>query len=138
MPSTDQSVRILLAEDNAINQMVARLMLKHAGFNVDLAKDGSEAVEAHSSNPYDVILMDCQMPGMDGWEATSRIRQLNQPQPFIIAVTANALVGDRERCLAAGMDDYLSKPFTAERLVMIVRKSIDSAALRSSAVLQPA
>jgi CheY-like chemotaxis protein len=113
-------------------------MLKHAGFNVDLAKDGSEAVEAHSSNPYDVILMDCQMPGMDGWEATSRIRQLNQPQPFIIAVTANALVGDRERCLAAGMDDYLSKPFTAERLVMIVRKSIDSAALRSSAVLQPA
>jgi CheY-like chemotaxis protein len=138
MPSTDQSVRILLAEDNAINQMVARLMLKHAGFNVDLAKDGSEAVEAHSSNPYDVILMDCQMPGMDGWEATSRIRQLKQPQPFIIAVTANALVGDRERCLAAGMDDYLSKPFTAERLVMIVRKSIDSAALRSSAVLQPA
>jgi CheY-like chemotaxis protein len=138
MPSTDQSVRILLAEDNAINQMVARLMLKHAGFNVDLAKDGSEAVEAHSSNPYDVILMDCQMPGMDGWEATSRIRQLKQPQPFIIAVTANALVGDRERCLAAGMDDYLAKPFTAERLVMIVRKSIDSAALRSSAVLQPA
>jgi CheY-like chemotaxis protein len=136
MPSTDQSVRILLAEDNAINQMVARLMLKHAGFNVDLAKDGSEAVEAHSSNPYDVIFMDCQMPGMDGWEATSRIRQLNQPQPFIVAVTANALVGDRERCLTAGMDDYLSKPFTAEQLVMIVRKSIDSAALRSRAVLE--
>jgi CheY-like chemotaxis protein len=138
MPITDQSVRILLAEDNAINQRVVRLMLKHAGFNVDLANDGSEALEAHSSKPYDVILMDCQMPGMDGWEATSRIRQLNQPQPVIIAVTANALVGDRERCLAAGMDDYLSKPFTAEQLRTIVRKAIDSAAVRSSPVLEPA
>jgi CheY-like chemotaxis protein len=138
MPSIDQSARILLAEDNAINQRVARLMLKHAGLNVDLAKDGGEALEAHRSNPYDVILMDCHMPGMDGWEATSRIRQLNQPQPFIIAVTANALVGDRERCLAAGMDDYLSKPFTAEQLITIVRKSIDSAAVRSSAVLERA
>jgi CheY-like chemotaxis protein len=135
---TDQSARILVAEDNSINQRVAKLMLKHAGFTVDVASNGSEALEAHSSNPYDLILMDCQMPGMDGWEATSRIRQLNQPQPFIIAVTANALAGDRERCLAAGMDDYLSKPFTAQQLVMIVRKSIDSAALRSCAVLEPA
>lgn len=138
MPLTDQSVRILLAEDNPINQRVAKLMLKQAGFNVDVANEGSEALEAHSSNPYHVILMDCQMPVMDGWEATGRIRQLNQPQPVIIAVTANALVGDRERCLAAGMDDYLSKPFTAEQLVMIVRKSIDSAAVRSRAVLAPA
>jgi CheY-like chemotaxis protein len=138
MVLTDQSVRILLAEDNPINQRVAKLMLKHAGFNVDVANDGSEALEAHSSSPYDVILMDCQMPELDGFEATSRIRQLNQPQPVIIAVTAHAFVGERERCLTAGMDDYLSKPFTADQLVTIVRKSIDSAAVRSRAVLEPA
>jgi CheY-like chemotaxis protein len=127
MPSPDQPSRILLAEDNAVNQRVVKLMLKHAGFNVDVANDGSEALEAHRLNPYNVILMDCQMPGMDGWEATDRIRQLTQPQPVIIAVTANALVGDRQRCLAAGMDDYLSKPFTVEQLISIVRKAIDSA-----------
>jgi CheY-like chemotaxis protein len=137
MLQPDQPSRILLAEDNPGNQRVAKLMLRHAGFNVDVANDGSEAVEAHRSNPYDVILMDCQMPGMDGWEATDRIRQLNQPQPVIIAVTANALVGDRERCLAAGMDDYLSKPFTVKQLVTIVTKAIDSAGVRSRA-LQPA
>jgi CheY-like chemotaxis protein len=137
MLQPDQPSRILLAEDNPGNQRVAKLMLRHAGFNVDVANDGSEAVEAHRSNPYDVILMDCQMPGMDGWEATNRIRALNQFQPVIIAATANALVGDRERCLAAGMDDYLSKPFTVKQLVTIVTKAIDSAGVRSRA-LQPA
>jgi two-component system sensor histidine kinase/response regulator len=103
-----------------------------------VANDGSEALEAHISNPYNVILMDCHMPEMDGWEATSRIRQLNQPQPVIIAITANAMVGDRERCLAAGMDDYLSKPFTAEQLITVVRKAIESVASQSSAALEPA
>lgn len=115
-------VRILMAEDNAINQRVAKLILQRAGFNIDLVSDGSEALEAHRMSPYDLILMDCQMPTMDGFEASRQIRRLTQPQPVIIAVTANALVGERERCLSAGMDDYLSKPFQAEQLVAIVRK----------------
>ncbi|MBV9302310.1 MAG: response regulator [Acidobacteriaceae bacterium] len=119
-----ESVRILMAEDNAINQRVAKLILQRAGFSVDVVADGSEALEAQCRNPYDLILMDCQMPVMDGFEACRHIREMKQEQPVIIAVTANALVGERERCLAAGMDDYLSKPFQSEQLVSIVRKWI--------------
>jgi CheY-like chemotaxis protein len=111
-----------MAEDNVINQKVGRLILQRAGFNIDLVADGNEALEAHRTNPYDLILMDCQMPTMDGFEASRQIRQLPHRQPIIIAVTANALVGERERCLNAGMDDYLSKPFQAEQLVAVVRK----------------
>jgi len=121
-PRTDEPPRILMAEDNLINQRVGKLILQRAGFAIDLVADGSEAVEAHRANPYDLILMDCQMPIMDGFEASRQIRLLEQPQPTIIAVTANALVGERERCLGAGMDDYLSKPFQAEQLVGIVKK----------------
>jgi two-component system, sensor histidine kinase len=119
--------RILMAEDNSINQRVGKLILQRAGYVIDLVGDGSEAVEAHRSEPYDMILMDCQMPTMDGFEATRRIRTNSHRQPIIIAVTANALVGERERCLAAGMDDYLSKPFQAEQLVAIVKKWADAA-----------
>jgi CheY-like chemotaxis protein len=112
-----------MAEDNAINQRVGHLMLKRAGFDIDLVGDGSEAVEAHRRRHYDLILMDCQMPVMDGFEASSLIRQMEgAAQPVIVAVTANALVGERERCLRAGMDDYLSKPFMAEQLVAVVEK----------------
>jgi CheY-like chemotaxis protein len=115
--------RILMAEDNAINQRVGQLMLRKAGFDIDLVADGSEAVEAHRLQPYDLILMDCQMPIMDGFEASSLIRKMEgAAQPVIVAVTANALVGERERCLRAGMDDYLSKPFLAEQLVALVEK----------------
>jgi CheY-like chemotaxis protein len=110
-----------MAEDNAINQRVGKLILQRAGFNIDLVGDGSEAVAAHRTRPYDLILMDCQMPTMDGLEASRQIRQLGEKQPVIIAVTANALVGEREKCLAAGMDDYLSKPFQAEQLVSLVK-----------------
>ena len=118
----NHSPRILMAEDNAINQRVGKLILQRAGFQIDLVADGNEAVQAHRANPYDVILMDCQMPSMDGFEASRQIRLLEQRQPIIIAVTANALVGERERCLRAGMDDYLSKPFQAEQLVAVVQK----------------
>ena len=114
--------RILMGEDNLINQRVGKLILQRAGFDIDLVGDGSEALEAHKAQPYDLILMDCQMPTMDGFEASRQIRSLDQQQPVIIAVTANALVGERERCLNAGMDDYLSKPFQAEQLVAVVRK----------------
>src|SRR3954468_4021916 len=123
------SPRILMAEDNPINQRVGMLILQRAGFVIDVVSDGNEAVQAHSANPYDLILMDCQMPAMDGFEASRHIRALKSRQPVIIAVTANALGGERERCLLAGMDDYLSKPFQAEQLIAVVKKwtSLDSA-----------
>ncbi len=111
-----------MAEDNAINQRVGKLILQRAGFHIDLVSNGSEALAAHRQQPYDLILMDCQMPAMDGFEASRQIRQLGVRQPVIIAVTANALRGERERCLEAGMDDYLSKPFQAEQLVAVVKK----------------
>jgi CheY-like chemotaxis protein len=111
-----------MAEDNAINQRVGKLILQRAGFNIDVVGDGSEALEAHRAQPYDLILMDCQMPTMDGFEASRAIRQLDQPQPVIVAVTANALVGEKEKCLAAGMNDYLSKPFQADQLVALVKR----------------
>jgi CheY-like chemotaxis protein len=119
----EEPLRIMMAEDNPINQRVGKLILQRAGFTIDLVSDGNEALEAHRAKPYDLILMDCQMPMMDGFEASRQIRSLKQqPQPVIIAVTANALVGERERCLKAGMDDYLSKPFQAEQLVAVVKK----------------
>jgi two-component system, sensor histidine kinase and response regulator len=117
-----QPPRILMAEDNQINQRVGKLILQRAGFDIDLVGDGREALEAHKAQPYDLILMDCQMPTMDGFEASRQIRSLDYHQPVIIAVTANALVGEREKCLDAGMDDYLSKPFQAEQLVAVVKK----------------
>src|SRR5436305_14980656 len=120
------NVRILMAEDNSINQRVGKLILQRAGFAIDLVSDGSEALQAHRANPYDLILMDCQMPVMDGFEACRLIRELGHPQPVIVAVTANALVGERDRCLAAGMDEYLSKPFQADQLDAIVKIRIDS------------
>ena len=123
-------VKILMAEDNSINQRVGKLILQRAGYAIDLVSDGNEALEAHRNNSYDLILMDCQMPTMDGFEATRHIRSISARQPVIIAVTANALVGERERCLAAGMDDYLSKPFQAEQLVLIVEKSANQESLR--------
>jgi CheY-like chemotaxis protein len=127
------SPRILMAEDNPINQRVGTLILQRAGFVIDVVSDGQEAVEAQIANSYDVILMDCQMPSVDGFEASRQIRSLKSKQPVIIAVTANALAGERERCLQAGMDDYLSKPFQAEELIAVVRKwtSSDSASAAS-------
>ncbi|SRR5579884_3884766 len=118
--------RILMAEDNAINQRVGKLILQRAGFRIDVVHDGQEALDAHRQNPYDLILMDCHMPVMDGFEACREIRRTSERQPVIIAVTANALVGERERCLDAGMDDYLPKPFQAEQLIGVVQKWVGS------------
>ena len=112
-------LRILLAEDNVVNQKLALRILTQMGYRADLAANGVEAVESVVRQTYDVVLMDVQMPEMDGLEASRKINALwrSNERPRIIAMTANAMQGDRDMCLAAGMDDYLTKPIRVERLV---------------------
>lgn len=112
--------RILLVEDHPTNVLVARTFIEEFGYQIDVAGDGLQALALASENPYAAILMDVQMPGMDGFEATARIREHEKqhgrtPKP-IIGMTAHALIGDRERCLNAGMDDYITKPFNPDEL----------------------
>jgi signal transduction histidine kinase/CheY-like chemotaxis protein len=112
--------RILLVEDNAVNRQIASTLLKRIGCEVEVAVDGAVAVERWRDGTYDLVLMDCQMPVMDGYDATRAIRSLEsdlaRPRTPVVALTANALAGDRELCLAAGMDDHLGKPFTVDLL----------------------
>ncbi|MCX6669758.1 MAG: response regulator [Methanothrix sp.] len=110
-------LRILLAEDNLPNQKATLQMLKRLGYHADLASNGLEVLQALERQPYDIILMDLKMPVMDGLEATLEIcRRWPSARPRIIAITAYALAGDKERCLDAGMDDYISKPVQIEEL----------------------
>ena len=113
-------LRILLAEDNVVNQKLALRLLSQMGYRADLAANGIEAIEAIERQTYDVVLMDVQMPEMDGLEATRRIVvrwPAASERPRIVAMTANAMQGDREECIAAGMDDYVTKPIRVDALV---------------------
>jgi len=125
--------KILIAEDNDINQIVTTKVLASAGYECVVAEYGRKALEALSRATYDLVLMDCQMPEMDGFEATKQFREreratTGQPQPLpIIALTANAMGGDRERCLDAGMTDDLSKPIDPLKLIDLIESYLDEA-----------
>ena len=124
------SGRVLLVEDNPVNQQVAQAMLAKLGIPADLASDGREAVEKVQAHAYDLVLMDCQMPVMDGFEATAEIRRLRAGHATrlpIVALTANAMQGDRQKCLEAGMDDFLSKPYTLTQLQMALARWLPAA-----------
>jgi len=125
-------VRVLVVEDSPANQMVAVAMLKRLGLRSDVVGDGAEAVAAVTRVPYDAVLMDCQMPVLDGFEATRRIRaeaRPDQPRLPVIAMTANVLDGERDRCLAAGMDDYLAKPVRLTDLAQTLRRWVPALTL---------
>jgi CheY-like chemotaxis protein len=131
-------LKILLAEDNVINQKVAGVVLQRLGYRPDVAASGLEVIEALRRQAYDVILMDIQMPEMNGLEATARIREgLADRQPYIIAITANATVQDREACLSAGMDDYIAKPFRTEELVSALKRQRGSGSPRDGTRVAP-
>jgi CheY-like chemotaxis protein len=123
-------LRILLAEDNAVNQRLAVRILTQLGYRPDVANNGLEVLDALERQHYDVVLMDVQMPELDGLEATRRIRSghVGTGQPRIVAITASALQGDRELCLEAGMDDYIGKPIRVEELVRALRESARASA----------
>lgn len=120
-------LEVLLVEDNATNQFIAKKILEKIGCRVDIADNGIEAVNAVKTKRYDLVFMDCQMPEMDGYEATKKIRELKglpgrDDWIPIVAMTAHALSGDREKCLAAGMDDYLVKPLLPDSIAAAIRK----------------
>ncbi|MFM2357228.1 MAG: hypothetical protein RLZZ528_2964, partial [Pseudomonadota bacterium] len=131
--ATEFPARILLADDHPTNQKLGRMILKRLGYRADVAGNGLEVLQALELQPYDLILMDIEMPEMDGVEATRRIiaTYSADTRPKIIAVTANAMEGDRERFIAAGMSDYVSKPIRVEALVQAIRACLGSAADRT-------
>ena len=143
-PKAQRPAHILLAEDNEINQMVATEVLKRAGHTIDVVDTGQQAVDATAKVAYDLVLMDCQMPEMDGFEAARTIRRRERSQQAgdrrlpIIALTANAIKGDRELCLEAGMDDYITKPLDAEKLLQMIASRIKASDAASATVVLPA
>jgi len=135
-PKAAGGARVLLVEDNPVNRQLAQKLLTMAGYRVETAENGQLALDALATSAFDIVLMDCQMPVLDGYAATRRIRELQKagrlpPRLPIIAMTANAMIGDREKCLAAGMDDYLTKPL--DRALMLERVSYHLAAARQGA-----
>lgn len=140
-PAKSLSARILLAEDNPVNQEVAQAMLQSFGCSLEIVHNGREALQAVERNIYDLVLMDCMMPEMDGYAATAEIRlrqSTGQLAHFpIIALTANAIEGDREKCLIAGMDDYLAKPFKADSLLRLIKSWVKSPAALIASMPEP-
>jgi CheY-like chemotaxis protein len=136
------NAHVLVAEDNPVNQRVAQYMLQSLGCTAKTVGNGKEALQALANDTYDLVLMDCMMPEMDGYAATAEIRRLQkegQLPPFpIIALTANVVKGDRELCLITGMDDYVSKPFTKESLYRALKTWLDPVALKGIAEKRPA
>jgi signal transduction histidine kinase/DNA-binding response OmpR family regulator len=134
---TETAPLVLVAEDSPVNQLLAVRLLDQCGFRADVVADGREAVAATARTDYAAVLMDCQMPELDGYEATAeiRLREGDGPHLPIIAMTANSMAEDRDRCLAAGMDDYVSKPIRPQLLVEALRRHVESAAPPSAAAL---
>jgi CheY-like chemotaxis protein len=126
--TNSRQARLLMAEDNSVNELLAVTLLRRWGHDVTVAKDGAEAVALHAQQAFDLVLMDVHMPGLSGLEATRRMREAEQqsgrPRTPIIAVTASAMEEDRRRCLAAGMDDYLSKPLRARDLLHALERHL--------------
>ena len=123
---------MLVVDDNSVNLLVAQAQLRKLGFEFDVASDGPSAIAAVAARDYALVLMDCQMPDMDGFETTRIIRASEIPgrRLYIAAMTADAMPGDRERCLAAGMDDYISKPVTIESLSRLLKRWMPPARVR--------
>jgi CheY-like chemotaxis protein len=119
---------VLVVEDSPVNRLVAVHVLERCGFRAHVVNDGREALQALSTQTYDAVLMDCQMPNIDGYEATRELRRREDGTRHtpVIAMTAHAMTGDRDRCLAAGMDDYIAKPVRSQTLVEVLRRWIVS------------
>lgn len=127
--SANKKYRILIAEDNTVNQIITKKMIEKMGFYADVVANGHEVMNAINVAPYDLILMDCHMPEMDGYEATKAVRVIEKTTKEhipILAMTANAMAGDAEKCLAVGMDDYISKPIAIDKLAVIIKKWLES------------
>jgi CheY-like chemotaxis protein len=124
MAETPRGVRILLVDDVVLNTNIASHQLKKLGYETHVARNGQEAVDACTRHSYDLVLMDCQMPVMDGYDATMEIRRLEgtERRIRIVAMTASAQEGDREKCLAAGMDDHVIKPVTAAMFAAVLAR----------------
>ena len=140
-PISDGPLRILLAEDNVVNQKVAVSLLSRLGHDVTVAPNGQIAIDAYRHQTFDLILMDVQMPVLSGYDATRAIRHLEQTTKThipIIAMTARAMKGDRERCLDAGMDDYLSKPIQGKQVMEVIRRTLSQSPVPAVAPAAPA